>query len=692
MNPTPPAARPLRARLRHWVSFASPTGAAALAHLAADPPGVRGVGPGVPAWALTPKRLALGLALAWTTFAVLTLHSFGLTSDSPSLFYAGDRHLFWLLHPSIPNALNFLGSDPPGFHTSFFRFPEPADPFHYPVFPGFVAAVTSALFHDGLGWLGALDGHHLGLALLQAVNLYIFARYAMSLFGVTAGASATLALAFFPSILGHAINNAKDLPCTVLYGCALMAAALGLLRRDARHLLACGVLTGVALSSKLNAAFALITLVLWTPAVYALCLRRDAPRLRFLGAFLGLSYGLPVALIGLLNLGTPRPFLSLVLATSALLLPVAVDLIRGRGDVGVGLLAVYVAIPLVAAATFVVLWPWLWAGQAFTFWQRLSIYADGMIRFSTSPRPAPTGYALRCLVFMTPPLVLAAAVVGVGSGLRGSRDLWRELRAPAVAPDWPGASLREDRGEARWLLFVLLLLWIALPLVRISVPHSMFYDANRHFLEYIPALCLLSGLGVAALVSVLRGWRSLPLQRAGFSALLAAALGAFAIPIARYHPFEVTYFNWLAGGLGGAQRDALLYVPGEDWRSPGTEGDYWHASLRDFLGHVGSLVPPSAVLGVCGTMYKQAVANWEGEPLQYADPHELGTYLYVAPRESFCGWAHIRDLESQRPVLLRVVRDGGLIYEILGPEVPYPLPPVSAPTRYDSPLTLRAAS
>ncbi len=156
----------------------------------------------------------------------------------------------------------------------------------------------------------------------------------------------------------------------------------------------------------------------------------------------------------------------------------------------------------------------------------------------------------------------------------------------------------------------------------------------------------------------------------------------------------MTYrFNWLTGGLGGAQQQRCSYVPGEDWRSPGTEGDYWHASIRDFLSHVGPIVPPDQVISVCGTMYVQAVANWRRpEQLHYADRREDATYLYAAPRESFCSWADIRDLESQRPVLLRVTRDGGLIYEIMGPEVSYPLPPVSPRTAYDPPLVLLPSS
>jgi len=613
---------------------------------------------------LTPHRIALLIALGWTAFAALTLSSFGLTSDSPSLFYAGDRHLFWLFHPNTPGSLNFFLPDPPSFHSAFFRFPEQADPLHYPVFPGFIAAVVSAIFSDTLGWMGPLDGHQFGLALLQTANLYVFARYAISLFGRAAGGGATLMLAFFPCILGHAINNAKDLPCTLLYGSLLMSAARGLMLRSAKQLLLCGLLAGVALDCKLNAVFALITLVLWTPVAYAVWLRREAPDRRWLAIFLGVSYGLPLAAILMTDFQPSRAVWTLI--GLCVVGPTLVDIARRRSRISWQLAAAYAAIPAIAVVTFVFLWPWLWAGQWGTFSQRLGFYADGMIRFSVSPRADLTNYPLRCLVFMTPPLLLTLAAVGVAAG-------------------WRGATSRRA-------LYALIVFWIAIPIARIAVPHSMFYDANRHFLEYVPALCLLAGLGLAAALHWLNRLGDTRLRFAAVGGLGAAIALALAIPIATYHPYEVTYFNWLAGGLGGAQRDALLYVPGEDWRSPGTEGDYWHASIRDFLRHVGPIVPPDQVISVCGTMYIQAIANWSGPRLHYADRREDATYLYAAPRESFCSWADIRDLESQRPVLLRVMRDGGLIYEIMGPEVSYPLPPVSPRTAYDPPLVLLPSS
>ena len=50
-------------------------------------------------------------------------NNYGVTIDSPSLFYAGDRTLFWIRHPHVPGALNFRGPEPRGFETHFERHP-----------------------------------------------------------------------------------------------------------------------------------------------------------------------------------------------------------------------------------------------------------------------------------------------------------------------------------------------------------------------------------------------------------------------------------------------------------------------------------------------------------------------------------------------------------------------------------------
>src|SRR5678816_155605 len=107
------------------------------------------------------------VALAYLLLALPLLPQHGVTYDAPALYYAGDRTLFFLTHPRVPGALDFASRpEPPGFRSFFSRDDEWADPMRYPVLPGLVAAIVSAVVHDVFGLLDPAAAHHLGLVLL----------------------------------------------------------------------------------------------------------------------------------------------------------------------------------------------------------------------------------------------------------------------------------------------------------------------------------------------------------------------------------------------------------------------------------------------------------------------------------------------------------------------------------------------
>ena len=182
---------------------------------------------------------------------------------------------------------------PPGFSSEFQRFPDPNDPFHYPVFPGLIAAATNWLFGTRLGLVNAIDGHHLGVVLIHVTALWLFCLYASRLLGRGAGIAATIALACFPSAVGHSFNNPKDWPCALYYGLFLVALGVGIVEARFRQLLIAGVFLGLALSAKMNAVFALATMIAWSPVAYLLLYRRRGP--------------LPVSLAGGYPLPSPAP-------------------------------------------------------------------------------------------------------------------------------------------------------------------------------------------------------------------------------------------------------------------------------------------------------------------------------------------------------------------------------------------------
>jgi hypothetical protein len=560
---------------------------------------------------LRTRIAAAAVALSAFAWGVFTLPRYGVTFDAPSLFYTGDRTLFFLTHPSTPFALDFMAPvEPVGFHSDFVLSPEITDPVNIPAFPGIVCAIANGIFHERLGWLNAIDGHHLGLVALHAIALFAYVVYGQRLIGLRGAVIGALLLALFPCALGHSFNNAKDWPSAQFYGVAVLSAGAAILDERPRGLLVAGAWLGVALAAKFNPVFAVVTLLLWVPLVY---------RARY-------------------RAGTPVPD-AMVLA---------------------GL-----AFPVVGAVLFVLSWPWLYHGPVRDWPLNIFQYLFYMISHGVGGSHPPSSFPLRCVVFMTPPAVLVLAAL---------------------------YAVRGHVGPSRQrLVWELLVIWTALPVLRVSMPNAGFYDANRHFIEYIPALCAMAGAGA----SLGLDWLArLPRHaRAAEAAAIVALAGATVWPVATTHPFETEYFNLLAGGLGGAQRRGVLSADPPLGGANGSEADYWFNSLREALGVMRKLRHDGQKLGACGPWPAQVQVDWEfQEKLSYSGDQRghiaHGTLsadlLYASPRsEGACSWRVVREWERTRPIFWRVERDGGLIYEIFGLPDGVRRPAVSPPTHYD---------
>jgi hypothetical protein len=566
-----------------------------------------------PGFSRTAWAAAAAIALGAAIFAAATLRRTGVTIDEPALLYAGDRTLHALAHPRQPGVLDFRADEPPGFHSHFPRLPEPQDPEHYPVLPALVASVADATVGRALG-LGPVDGHHAGLGLLAVAALFLYTLYACRLLGDLAGVAAGLALACFPTAVAHTLNDPKDWPCAMFYALTVLAAGVGLAERRARHLWLAGLYLGLALSCKQNGALAAVTVLLAAPFMLRLSPRPHPPES-------------PDA----------RP-------------PIAPLLL----------------LPYLGAAIFLLAWPWLWWAGPSQAVARLGEVIGYARAASLSTRAGWSAHPFRCLLWLTPPVILLAAGAGAWSCRRPKRD---------------GLAIR-----------ILLWIWLLLPLVRIARPHANFYDGNRHFIEYVPALCALAGLGVAELWRTAQPIVAARFGVAGRRAVAAAAIAAGAIalvwPLRAYHPFELAYFNLLAGGLGRAQREGL-YRSASTPLANGTEGDYWSSSLREGMRAAAAATPPGQAIGLCTWLPALADIDRDGDgggppPVVTTETgHADVAVVYVSPREKRCAWKKVHELERQRSVLQRVERGGGLIYEILGPRTATEHPAVSPPTVYD---------
>lgn len=99
----------------------------------------------------------------------------------------------------------------------------------------------------------------------------------------------------------------------------------------------------------------------------------------------------------------------------------------------------------------------------------------------------------------------------------------------------------------------LLLLWLAVPVIRQVVPHTTFYAGIRQFMEVLPVMAILAGIGVGYLSSKFK------VQSAKWVIALVVFV-VLLIPIIKYHPYENLYYNSLAGGFKGASQKNLV-----DW-------------------------------------------------------------------------------------------------------------------------------
>lgn len=177
---------------------------------------------------------------------------------------------------------------------------------------------------------------------------------------------------------------------------------------------------------------------------------------------------------------------------------------------------------------FVAGWPWLWYDPA----GRLARYLGTGVERATiqvlyfgrvfADRDVPWHYPW--FYFATTVPVGLHALAGVGVAVAWSRR-------------------REDR-------FPLLLLASVAGLLALFSTRVPVYDGERLFLMAFPLWAVFAGLGFSRIWDRTGG-------RSWARAALAAGLLAQSYGVVRLHPFELSYYNALVGGLPGAERFGL---------------------------------------------------------------------------------------------------------------------------------------
>jgi hypothetical protein len=179
----------------------------------------------------------------------------------------------------------------------------------------------------------------------------------------------------------------------------------------------------------------------------------------------------------------------------------------------------------------------------------------------------PWHHPLVMVAVTTPAIILLLSVVGAIRGIRCARkDSWAAL----------------------------CLLSVIIPMATFMLPPAPGHDGVRQFLLIFPFLAVFSGLGFTVLSEYLLvrvAKRIPPLTGAAatkslYVILAILCLGPLALKLWSIHPYHLSYYNQLIGGLKGAQ-------------SLGMELTYWFDAMNtEFLEAAHEKIPQDAVIAL----------------------------------------------------------------------------------------------
>lgn len=419
------------------------------------------------------------------------------------------------------------------------------------------------VFHQRLGWLRPSKALRLPGMLMAALCVYLAVIWGWRIFGPLAAIAAGVLLAAQPRFFYHAHLACFDVPVAAMWLATVYAYWRA--QRSRRWAVLAGVIFGLCLATKLNAFFIPPLLVAHHLAMLWWERRRGDRR---------------------------RPWVPMSLVWMALIGPVV----------------------------FFAHWPWIWHDSA----DRIGFYLGfhrahphyNMEYFGETvfgpPTPASFPFVMTALTLPATTLLLALVglalrVKGLVLGLRPSPEAAEDEAPDPSETARPEPGLSADEGERREatrlegpsgtgslgtdLLVLLCLLW---PMAIIAWPTVPIFGGTKHWLPSMPFVALLAGFGLSRAAGELRkllGERGGRPLRIGVAGVAVALLLAPAIrETAASHPFGLTHYNVLVGGVPGAA-DA------------GLNRQFWGYTTGSLLGWLNRNVPPNGSVFFHDTAY-----------------------------------------------------------------------------------------
>lgn len=231
---------------------------------------------------------------------------------------------------------------------------------------------------------------------------------------------------------------------------------------------------------------------------------------------------------------------------------------------------------------FVGTWPWLWYDTVTRTADYLAFhlkhYPVAVSYFGVVSTQQPWHYPLVMAAITTPPVTLALGLIGIAATLR---TLWRQGKSNPLLRG--AASTQQSHA-------LLLLLGALFTIGPNCLPSAPKYTGERLFLPFFPFLSATAAVGFGLLGSWLssrlsEGAKTVSARRR-LKVLLTLLLLLPALrAVAGTHPFQLSYYNILIGGLQGAA-------------ARGMEATYWGDSYMAACHFLEARLRPDDVVWV----------------------------------------------------------------------------------------------
>ncbi len=450
------------------------------------------------------------LGVLYCTIAILTMHNYGIAPDNPYSYFRGERIFQYLLSGERKvldwwTDMNDYTAYESGDHPQFVRgnpdFPSSNRPEGYDNSFGYIAsAVSCYIFYRVLRLTDAKTAHRLSNIFFGALLIMVIYWFAAEAVSPAAGFFSALAMFLYPRLFILVQGNIKDVPMLSMYVLTVWAGWRAVELDDWRWLLVSAIAMGLGIGSKSTAGFALLVLLPFF-LLRQIRLRKLPPKKLLIALLLS-------PLICYLLMYASKPNYLGVLSSNAKVLQQN---------------AVAAAASPETPGIFQSL-----LGE----WRRATSPSSGHANWIPASMPGWTSIRARFAFFVTPMVTNLLAVIGAIVCFK--KFLNKEYE-----------------------YYFILITWLFIPLFRTAAPYSVAYGGIRLYVDYVPPLCLLAGLGASQLIDRLR--IHLPSPKLAPYVMLTAFL-PLTYKLVDMHPYQGAFFNFLLGGNGGAMERKYPYT------------------------------------------------------------------------------------------------------------------------------------